>query len=585
MKNSLNKIIYTGLQNLVGDMADDEYQEYRQHLEIVNLKRGEVLVYQDAEADSIYILLSGKLEANVLQPDGTQKRVGFVNRAETVGEMALITGDVRSATIVGYRNSILAKMSKQVFMDMCYSRPVFAINVCRFVVNRLKENQHSKRKKNLNNNICLFDASQTDLTRTCINQLLELYKKEKNYTIVDMDRISQIVDNKWKNDAESIIKVDKFINSIDINDENIVFDLKGMDQNLMSHLLDYSDIIIQYYDSQKMLSDEAISQINKLGSTADRKIRHLICHEDNTFMPSNTASLLSKLRPGAHTHIRAGRIKDAQRILRYMKGNSNSLVLGGGGAKGIAHLGIIKAIEEHEIPIDYIAGTSMGSIYAGLYAIHEDFKEVYDMSVATFKQSPTSRTDINLIPKHSIYRDKKINKRLEEVFKNYQIEDLWLPFYCISSNISRPDMVIHETGNLKDAIRASMAVPGLFKPILINNEVHVDGGVFNNIPIDVMLERNNGHIIASRVDVKTKSSGAKLPNLLATVMRSTVANSDRHSNKLQQFVDVLFQPNVARFGLLDWKAHERIFNEGYKHASTLLESMPDLVNHLRDNQS
>lgn len=578
----MDRIIHAGLQNLVGEMTEEDFQQYKSELEIIELKRGEVLFNQNDEADNIYILLSGKLEVNVLQPDLTQKRVGFVNRKETVGEMALITDDVRSASVIGYRNSILAKMTGKTFMDFCYSRPLLAINVSRFVVNRLKESLKAKRVIVTNNNLCLYNCSDTSITNSCIDSLIELYSDEKVYRIIDKTIIESILESKWENSSFNAMKIDQFINERDINDVNLIFDLRGMDRELILHIIDYSDIIIQYFDASVVLSAAEIEAINALGSNADRKIRHIFCHDRSVVIPRNIMAKLSQLRQGAHTHVREGNMKDTMRIFRYMKGTTNSVVLGGGGAKGIAHLGVLKALEEFNIPIHYIAGTSMGAIYAGVYAIHQDFDTVFEMSETAFNTNFTSRRDLNLIPRHAVYSDKKINKILAELFQDYQIEDLWLPFYCVSSNISRPEMHVHESGSLKDAIRASMSVPGLFKPVIIDNEIHVDGGVFNNIPIDIMIEKNNGHIIASRVDVETKKKKVELPSLLTTVMKSAVANSDRHSNNLQKFVDVIFQPNVAHFGLLNWKAHKQIFEEGYRHASELLTNSKDTLNYLKD---
>jgi predicted acylesterase/phospholipase RssA len=150
--------------------------------------------------------------------------------------------------------------------------------------------------------------------------------------------------------------------------------------------------------------------------------------------------------------------------------------------------------------------------------------------------------DLNPIPRFAIYKDKKINKSLQLLFKNTEAEDLWLPFFCILSNISDPQMVAHERGSLNIMIRVSMSVPGLFKPVFIDNNVLVDGGLFNNVPVDVMMKKKVKYIIASRVDKGEKAleGGAQYPRLFNTFIKSTIANSDSHSNRFQSFVDLVF---------------------------------------------
>src|SRR5690606_33278044 len=107
--NYLDKIIDNTLENLFGNLEPDKLVAIKEKLSIKAIKRGDILFHQNDQADGIYILLSGKLEVIALQNDGKTKRVGFVNRAETVGEMALLSDDLRSATVVCYRNSLLAR--------------------------------------------------------------------------------------------------------------------------------------------------------------------------------------------------------------------------------------------------------------------------------------------------------------------------------------------------------------------------------------------------------------------------------------------------------------------------------------------
>ena len=586
MDKFLDHILDHTLGNLFGKLEKEKLSQIKDVLTYVSLKRGETLFVQNDEADGIYIVLSGRLEVIAAQRDGTVQRVGFVNRAETVGEMALLSDDLRSATVVAFRNSTLAKMSNETFIELCYSNADFALKVSRFIVSRLKQSIHTKRAKIKISNISFHDAGLTPITSQVIDQILDQFRPMANVVILDKalsDLVLNVKGSNIKAGPDDLLKLDHYINELELQEKKLCFDLRNMDDLLVNHIIDFSDLAIEFFDfstvkAKNWQPNSFVQSIDNIQS----KINYIFCHENqNKLFPEGTNLVLEKLKEGPHTHIKHGDERGIKRIVRYITGNSVGLVLGGGGAKGIAHLGILRALEEFDIPIDYIAGTSMGAIYASLYAKHLDFKTVFSLSTDTFLKSPTGPTDLNIFPRYSIYKDKKINKKLQELYGEMHLEDLWLPFYCISSNLTKPEMVIHESGKLSSVIRTSMAVPGLFKPIMINKNVHVDGGVFNNIPIDVMMQKNIGHIIASRVDKEDAVQVEKLPNFLNTLIKSTIANSDHYSNKLIPFVDLYFQPEVSKFGLLNWKAHDQIFEEGYKHAVDTLRNNEEMVASLR----
>ena len=568
MKDPINSILEDNIEKLFGNLEEHKLNEVKESLEIISLKRGDILFYQNDEADGIYILLSGKLEVTTKQVDGSQKRVGFVNRSETVGEMALISEDLRSATVSCYRNSLLAKMSNQLFLDLCYSNPDFAIKVSKFVVKRLKDSIQTKRNTEQIKNISIYNASlDSEISANSINKIIDELIQNSNYTVVNFETITKYINIQEGDSQYRFSQLDHYLNELDIQDQRLLFDTRLMDKETINHLYDYSDICVEVYDFNGEIHQQEF--VNGLRN----KLRYIFCHPQATIMPENTKGKLEQLTSAPHIHIKDGLSSDYARVRRYIEGTSHALVLGGGGAKGIAHLGIIHALEDAGIPIDFIAGTSMGSIYAGMYAMFQNFDQTFETSSLVFKSNPTAYKQINILPRYSIYRDSKINNWLSKFFKDHDVEDLWLPFYCISSNISKPEMKIHETGKIKDVIRASMSVPGLFKPVIMNKDVHVDGGIFNNIPIDIMMQKNVGKIIASRVDKEISADDIKkMPNLIHTFIKSTIANSDSHSNQLQEYVDLYFEPPVSNFGLLNWKAHDKIYEVGYKHAKGVLEN-------------
>ncbi|MDA9774533.1 patatin-like phospholipase family protein, partial [Saprospiraceae bacterium] len=228
------------------------------------------------------------------------------------------------------------------------------------------------------------------------------------------------------------------------------------------------------------------------------------------------------------------------------------------------------------IPIDYICGTSMGSMVAALYALYNDTEKTVTIAREVFLENPTPKSDLNLIPKYSFYKGKRINEIIDPHCKEVDIEDLWLPFFTISSNITNPGMNVITKGPTKTALLATTAVPGLFPPVIIDNEIHVDGGLFSNVPIDVMMQENIGTLIACRVNKEIPEGTeevVKVTGLLTTFMKSIMVYSDSYSDHLQQYADLYFEPQTNKFGMLAWKSADELIKIGYEHAKEVLQDI------------
>lgn len=565
---------------LVGDISAEQKSVILDKLEVIGLNRGDVLFKQGDESDMIYTLLTGKLEVIVEGPNNSTETVGFVHKSETVGEMGLITGDNRSATIIASRNSMLAKMSTDDFLSMCLENPRYAINVSKIVVNRLKDSIGYSKKDVYHNTLAIFADYENEQIAPAVDQFSGLLTAAENTFYIDLkvlgDVSGLVLEEPLSNNG--LATLDACLNGIEIRHQRLLFNLVGMPSFLIEVLMNYVELCLVFEDRKDEKPSAEINRFYDIAQGLNDKLHLVICHAPNTKLPKGTAGFLAQRNVEDHSHIKLGRSADLERIHRLVDGKSNALVLGGGGAKGIAHLGVVKELFEAEIPVDYVAGTSMGGIIAFLYAKFQDSDAMLNCSRDIFENNPTSITDMSLPPKRSIYKGKKIDNHIKKHCAGIDIEDLWLPFFCISSNISNPSMKIHEKGPTAKAVRASLSVPGLFPPVIINDEVHVDGGIFNNVPVDIMLTKNVGKIIAVRVD-KEEDTDAKykeIPGLLSTFVKSAVANSDSKAESLESFVDLYFEPQVSKFGLLGWKHHDKIMQMGAEHAHEKLENTENL---------
>lgn len=182
----------------------------------------------------------------------------------------------------------------------------------------------------------------------------------------------------------------------------------------------------------------------------------VLLHNLDTVSPSGTSRWLDERDLHTHPHVRYKDQPQMERLARRVAGKALGVVLSGGGARGFAHVGVLRAMEEQGIEIDLIGGTSMGSLIGGMYATDRGLGVMVEL--AERFANPKRLFDYTL-PLTSLMASKKVTQVIHEVFGDISIEDLWRPFFCISSNLTRAETVIHRHGSLWNSVRASICCP------------------------------------------------------------------------------------------------------------------------------
>ncbi len=323
----------------------------------------------------------------------------------------------------------------------------------------------------------------------------------------------------------------------------------------------------------------------------------VLLHAETTDRPRNTHKWLVRRRVHAHHHLRLNYREDLQRLIRRLTGSMVGLVLSGGGARAFAHIGAIRAIQEAGLPIDLVGGSSLGSIVAAAYALGWNYDTMVKAAATFF--SPTTLFDYTL-PLVAFTNSKKMTRILAHEFRDIQIEDLWLPYFCISTNLTRAKSVIHRQGPLWRSLRASCSLPGIFTPVVEKGELLVDGAILNNLPVDTMYKLcQGGPVIAVDVSAETdltddyhfsaSLSGwqvlwsrlnpflpeIKAPSIMDTLRRSTELNSIRQKQTNQALVDIFINPPVSQFGLTAFNAYETLIEMGYQAAKKAIKAWLD----------
>jgi NTE family protein len=223
----------------------------------------------------------------------------------------------------------------------------------------------------------------------------------------------------------------------------------------------------------------------------------VLIHERSGQSFPGTAKWLARRPVIRHHHVRSGVREDLGRLARILAGCAMGLTLGGGGARGFAQIGVIRALEEARIPIDMICGVSMGAIIAGQYAMGWDWPTMIRSNKRLLADKRLN-TDL-AIPLFSLSSGRRFRSALKTFFGEIEIEDLWLSYFCASCNLSTSQLVGHRRGRLWWSVNASNAIPGLLPPVLHGGQLLIDGGVLNSHPGDLLKEVCGGPVIVSMV--------------------------------------------------------------------------------------
>jgi NTE family protein len=285
------------------------------------------------------------------------------------------------------------------------------------------------------------------------------------------------------------------------------------------------------------------------------------------------------------------------RLARLLSGRANGVVLSGGGARGLAAIGVLRALNEAGIPVDRIGGTSMGSLIAAQYACGLDFETMTALNYEYWVKNGNPASDFTL-PILSLVRGRHMQQLVVDLCGEWRIEDMPLRYFCVSSDLGRAELVLHTTGKLWTAVRASGSFPVMGPPMFVDGRVLVDGGVLNNLPSDIMRSEFGGRVIAVDVspqrvrtvgaewDEQTPSGWhllwrrlnpfmerARLPGVLEVLTRTATLNSDRMSRQTRHLADLLIAPPLLNYGIMRFDKMHEIIEAGYRHTLAELEAL------------
>ncbi len=250
-----------------------------------------------------------------------------------------------------------------------------------------------------------------------------------------------------------------------------------------------------------------------------------------------------------------------------------ALVLSGGASRGFAHIGVIKVLEEQHIPIDIVVGTSAGSLTGALYAYYADAAKLEKAAWGLTEEDVFDYSIPNIFV--GVVKGESIVAFIKSRILVKNIQDLKIPFAAVATDLVTGEKIVFKTGPVSTAVRASISIPGVFKPLIIGKKILVDGGVVDNVPVDVA--RNLGADIVIAVDVSSPSRNDNINNIIDVIMQTFNIMGNEISKYQIKDADVIIRPNVSGVGLIDFNKKSKLIFEGEKAAREALPKIREAI--------
>ena len=539
-------------------------------------------LYSAGEAsEMLYFVKAGRLGVVRREAGHAAQFLGVIKPGEPAGEMALIAGTPHSADVVAMRDSEVMALPRAAFFAAARRDPALMADLAKLMILRTRETGPS-----LGSSapivFCFVGVTPGLPVRDLVEDI-ERAVLAQGFTCTLIGSESETAPTEW-------------FSTVELRHDVVLMSAEAGEESWIELCTRQADQLFLVGDAAQR--PPALAALPPGGPLSTHRLVDLILvHDPKVHRPTGTGAWLDAIAAEHVFHIRKQSAPCLARIARMITGTSVGLVLSGGGARAYAHVGVIRALREAHVPIDFIAGASMGAIIAAGVAMGWEDEEVTTRIRKAFVlTNPLSDLALPMI---AMTQGKLVRARLYENFQDTEIEDLWLPFFCVSSNLTTGEYLLHRRGRLRKALQASAALPGVIPPVIIGDNVLVDGAVTNNMPADIMRRWHRGTVIGIDVaearaltakDVERPPSllrwvlsgeWKKGPPLVSLLIRAATVGTARETAPLHEACDLLVMPTLEGIELRDWKAFDPAVEGGYQSMMEALARLDRPVTDLR----
>lgn len=541
-----------------------------------SLPGGAALFRAEEMPDAVYFLLSGALAAFRTNQQGETHLLGYVRPGEPVGEMALISGERHTGDVYAVRDSQLIAVPRSILSHLMQVHPALMARLARLALARSQQKPTMRPRAEPRVYALIATSPTIDLrlrAKALVEQLALLGRRAKVVEADEGERLSPAGFDALERDYDAVFL------AAPIGDTNwFRACLRQADRIWVLARADARP-------SKPLLPDDPSP------ARQFRFVDVVLLHHGGDRRAASAEEWRLACDAARILHWDGLNDKHAARLARVIAGVAVGLVLSGGGARAYAGLGVIRALREANVPIDVAGGASMGAIVAACYAMGWSDDEIEVRIRKAFVES--NPLGDYVLPVVALSRGKRVDDRLSENFGEALIEDLQVPFFCVSTNLLSSSVRVHTSGSLRTALRASISLPGILPPVVDGDQgLLVDGAVLKNFPVDIMTQMNRGPIIG--VDVArpamlnlsdyinppgffswvARHGFQSAPPIATLLMRAATISVDPWHGRDR--TDVLIVPEMPNVDLRDWKQFDEAVAAGYEATVGALRRGPAL---------
>lgn len=570
-------------------LDDHALIDLERQLRWATLLAGETLMVQGGPSSGLYLVVGGRLRATTTDPDGAVPLSHEIRAGEVAGELALVSDERCPATVQAVRDCELLALPRRQVLALIERHPAVMLGLTRTLVARLHTAVASQRAQTAQRsgalNIAVIPIGDAPIgAGSPLDRLTEGLVAEMSGPVRRVSWERFVASGMSTQDLEALADTG-----------HIVLCEVDRDPTPWSRFcLRQADIVLLVGQAGPPPPGSGIEALlhERLALAAPPRVQLVLLHPPETTLPKGTAAWLDRFPVHAHHHVCLERRSDLSRLARLLCGSAVAVVLSGGGARGFAHVGVLRALAEAGVPVDAVGGTSVGAVISAQRALGWDYATMLARNRRGWVESrPMSDYTLPLV---SVLSGRRFFAMLEEMFGELLIEDLWIPCFFCTTNLNRGVPEYARRGSLRRWVAASMGFPGLGPPRILRGEFHCDGGILDNLPVPEMRRSLDAHVLA--VDVtggaftlppegvtEFPSSwqvlrrrvfggppGPRLPNLLEVLFRAVTIGRERSVEAARAEAALCLCPPVGDFAPFQFEAIETIAQLGYDHAREVL---------------
>jgi len=588
------------LAMMFGPLDASLLAELEPRIDWLRLRGGETLFRPGDAGDAGYVVLAGRLR--VIGPADRRREVQVeeIGRGQPIGMTSLLTGRPRTSTVVAIRDTDLARISAETLRWFTQRHPAASVPIMAELADRLERAAVAPlASTDRAATFAVLGHSGVDTAVVAARLAATIAGFGRSIVVGSADASALLPVERPDTAADGTeaiwLPLHHWLDEREAANDFVIYASDPTMTAWTEQCLRQADHVVIVADATE---DPAPNEVERRldgrwdPSAAPRRTLVLL-QPDDLVEPRDTVRWLRARTVDQHLHMRRNSVDDLARVGRLLAGRAISLVLGGGGARGYAHIGVARGIEEAGIPIDIVGGTSMGALIGAGIARGWTADELEtNFSRSTRRLFDPTPPFVSLMTGHRIWH------AIDDNFHGIDVEDLWLPFFCVSTNLTQAAPLVHRSGPLSRAIRASSSLPGILPPVYAEGDLLVDGGLLDTLPVGVMRQLNGGgRVIAVDVappvdvaatrDFGNHLSGWRLlrdrllhprtprgvPGIFELLSRTVAVPGlflERHLKTAP--ADLLLQPPVDRWDTLDLRRVRPIAAAGYRFAREPLQA-------------